>query len=150
MSAARSLIETADRRSRLRAALFMAMTVMFIIVQLLARGPFEKLSPGESHWRPFAWVINAAILLLCLATGGGLLTNPKIRALVNDEVSRTHGRTASIIGFWTAMATGLVLYVIPASGQMTGRQATYVIVAPATAVALLVFSWLETRAHADA
>jgi hypothetical protein len=61
-----------------------------------------------------------------------------------------HNRQACTAAFWVAMIAGLVLAVAPMFRGWTGRQVSYVIVTLGTATALLLFAWLEYRAHADA
>ena len=145
----KSLVEIADRRSRVRARIFAAGTLVFLSVQFITMPGFGS---GENNhgWRAYMWMVNAVLLLLCLGTGGGLLTNRKVRALVNDEVSRSNYHRACMLGFWVAMVAGLALYAVPAWQAFTGHQVAYIIVTLTTVVALLKFSWLEHRAHDDA
>jgi hypothetical protein len=96
------------------------------------------------------WTVNVILLLAFLATGGGILTNREIRALVNDEVSRLNYKTSVVAGFWVAMITALAIYLIPGLDHFTGRQAVYVMVTSSVAVASITFSYLELRAHRDA
>jgi hypothetical protein len=145
----KSLVEAADRKSRMRAAVFAAGTLVFLLVQVMTRPPFETAEWAQG-WRLYAWMANAVLLLACLATGGGLVGNQRIRALINDEVSRNNYRTACIVGFWVVMITGLVTYVVPALQSLTGDQSMYLVVTLGTVTSLLTFSWLELRAHADA
>ena len=142
-----SLVEIADRRSRKRAVLFAAATLIFLGVQLVTRPVFGG---DMSGWRLYAWPFNVAILLACLGTGGGLLNSTAIRALINDEVARSNYRTACVAGFWIAMIAGIVLFVVPAFASFSAREAAYLAVTASAASALLTFSWLEYRAHADA
>jgi hypothetical protein len=96
------------------------------------------------------WSINVVVLLLCLATGGGILNDREIRALVNDEVSRANYRTSAIAGFWVAMISALLLYLIPAFAAIGGQDAIYIVVTLSVAIASLLFAYLELRAHRDA
>jgi hypothetical protein len=127
-----------------------AAAIAFVIVQLAARPFFGGGPDGEHRVQKTMWAINAGALLLLLATGGGLLKNRGIRALVNDDVSRSHYKTAVVVGYWVAMATAMGLYLVPGVGGFTAREAVYMIVTPSIAVALLAFSYLEHRAHRDA
>jgi hypothetical protein len=72
-----------------------------------------------------------------------------VRELVNDDISRDHSRTGAAAGFWMAMIVALGVYLLPVGRTLTAREATYLVVTPATGVALLVFAWLEARAHRD-
>ena len=146
----RTPVEIADRVSRRRARGVAAAAIVFLIVQVVAR-PFFVAEPVSAHRTKLdMWAINAAALLLLLATGGGLMYSRRIRSLVNDEVSRSNYRTAVAAGYWVAMVTAMGLYVLASFRSFTGREAVYVIVTASVAVPLLAFSYLEYRAHRDA
>jgi hypothetical protein len=144
-----SLVEVADRKSRLRAVLFAVATIVFLFVQVITRPAFSTGSYAHG-WRMYAWAVNAAVLLLLLGGGGGFMNRAPLRALLNDEVAQSHYRTACKAGFWIAMLCGLVLYVVPAFASFTGHQVSYVVVSLGTVTALLTFAWLEYRSHGDA
>jgi hypothetical protein len=144
-------VEIADRNSRKRAIIVAAAAIVFIAGQLLARTEFRPQTDTALYLsRSVMWSINVILLLAFLATGGGILTNREIRALVNDEVSRMNYKTSVVAGFWVAMTTALAIYLIPSLEHFTGRQAVYVVVTSSVAVASIVFSYLELRAHRDA
>ena len=144
-------VEIADQRSRKRAVIAAAAVLVFLGSQVLAN-PFFGGEPSNARLLTphVMWAVNAVILLLILATGGGLAGKREIRALVNDDVSRSHSRTATVTGFWVAMATALGLYVFPGADGVSGRAAVYVVVTSSVAVSLLTFAYLENRAHLDA
>ena len=147
----RTPVEIADRNSRNRAIIVAAAVIVFVAGQLLGRGAFDgAVDKGLHLSRSIMWSVNVILLLAFLATGGGLLTRREIRVLVNDEVSRMNYRTSVIAGFWVAMTSALAMYIIPAFESFTGRQAAYLVVTPSVAVAALLFSYLELRAHRDA
>lgn len=141
-------VEIADRYSRKRAVIMALAAIAFLGAQV-ARRPFTGGWPGPTHGE-IAWAVNALVLLAILATGGCLLLSRPIRALMNDDVTRSHFRTVGVIGFWVAMATAMGLYAVPASEGLTARDAAYVIVTCSTAIPILAFSYLEYRAHRDA
>jgi ABC-type microcin C transport system permease subunit YejB len=143
-----STIEIADRMSRRRAIGVAIATLVFLLVQLVAR-PFFRMSASPPTTRLDMWAMNAVVLLLLLATGGGLFNRTQLRVLVNDEVSRLHYRSSVVAGFWVAMTVAMVLYLLPAFAALTGREAVYFIVTAGVVVPLLTFSWLELRAHHD-
>jgi len=89
-------------------------------------------------------------MLLLLATGGGLLTNRRVRALVEDELSHKHRGTAIATGYWVAMLTAMTLFVVPQFNTLTARDAIYWVVTLSVMVAVVTFSYLELRAHRDA
>jgi len=105
---------------------------------------------AEHLTRRVMWLVNVVVLLLALSTGGGLLNNRQIRALVNDEVSQSNYRTSVALGFWVAMVTALGLYAFPALQRFTGPDALYTVVTFSVTVAVLKFAYLEFRAHRDA
>ena len=144
-----SLIETAHRKSRQRAILFGVAGLTFLAVQVLTRPPFA--TGDYAHgWRAYAWALNAALLLMLLAGGGGFAHPRQLRELIHDDVARDHNRTACKAGFWVAMACALALAVIPSLQALTAHQASYLVVTLGAGTAVLSFAWLELRSHADA
>jgi hypothetical protein len=144
-----NVVEFADRISRKRALGTALATAAFLLIQLVARPVFRDDGWGASGWRAYAWVLNAALLLLLLLPIGGFVWGQRVRTLVNDDVSREHSRTAAAAGFWVAVVIALALYALPAARSLSGREAAYLVVTPTTGVALLAFAWLESRAHRD-
>jgi ABC-type microcin C transport system permease subunit YejB len=144
-----SLVEIADRKSRLRAVLFAAATLVFLLVQAITHPVFDGGAYARG-WRLYAWLFNAALLLACLGAGGGFANRRPLRVLIHDEVAQSHNRTACKAAFWVVMIASLALYVLPVFRSFTGLQVSYVIVTLGTATALLTFSWLEFQSHADA
>jgi hypothetical protein len=142
------LVETADRYARKRAVLAIVAALAFLGIQLVAR-PAAFAADGAPDTRVDWWAVNAIVLLGVLATGGGLLNGRRVRALVHDELSRSHLRTAVVQGYWVAMGLGLVLYLAPWFRGLTSREAVYLIVTASLVVPLLTFAWLERRALRD-
>lgn len=144
----KSPVELADEVSRKRAIAIAIAAGVFLLIQLVARpvfnGPDAASSPAL-----VTWAVNAVALLLLLFTGGGLAQKREIRALVNDEVSRSNYKSAVNIGFWLAMTIAMAMYIFAGDPVRTAREAVYLIVTPSVGVALLAFSWLEIRAHRD-
>ena len=145
----KSPVEMADLYSRRRAIVGVLATFFFLLP--LAIRPFSDASPDAARQSTLDtyWAINAIVLLVVLATGGGLLNRRAIRALVNDEVSRIHYRQALVAGFWVAMAAAFTVFFVPMFRISTARFAVYAIVTSSLAVALFWFCWLELRAHRD-
>jgi MFS family permease len=141
-------VEIADIYSRKRAILMAVAATAFVAVQVIAP-PFFGSGPDKGPLR-VTWVITAVLLLLGLATGGGLMNGRRIRSLVNDEVARDNYRTAIGAGFWVAMSLAIGLYAFPVVNTFSGRATVFVILTPTIVVALLTFAWLEYRAHRDA
>jgi hypothetical protein len=140
-------VELADRMSRRRAFVVGLAAVAFIGFQFVDN-PFFYVHDRETTQavtRRVLWAAYTGVLLLGLATGGGFLQR-RIRALVDDEVSKSNYRTASTIGFWVAMAVAMVVYLYGGYDMYTGQETIYMIVTPAVASALLAFAFLEMRA----
>ena len=145
------LVEIADRNSRARAYVMAAAGIVFLLLHVIFRSQLGMGPETAGHLtRRVMWVVNVVFLLLGLWTGGGILNNRQIRALVNDEVSQSNYRTSVILGFWVAMVTALALYVFPALQRLTGPDVLYTVVTYSVSVAVLKFAYLEFRAHRDA
>jgi hypothetical protein len=146
----KSPVELADRISRKRAIVFAIAALAFLLIHVVFRSTLLQGAPTARYLRmEVMWAINAVILLLALATGGGLLNNTRIRALVNDEVARINYRSSVIAGFWAAMVVAFALYVLTGFRDVGARDAINAIVTSSVLVALFAFSWLEYRAHRD-
>jgi hypothetical protein len=143
-----NVVEVADRISRKRALGTALAAGAFLIIQAIVHPVFRS-DYGLTGFRSYMWAINAAALLLFLLPLGGVAWGRRVRALVNDDISRHHARSGEVAGFWTAMIVALGVYVLPVGQSLTAREATYLVVTPATGAALLVFAWLEARAHRD-
>jgi hypothetical protein len=144
-----SHVEIADQASRRRAIIVAVAAGMFLLIQFMF-GPFFSGEPETmSIARHSVWAINVVLLMLVLLTGGGLAQKAEIRALVNDEVSRSNSRSAVVFGFWIAMIVAMLIYAFAGDSTLTVRGTVYLIVTPSVSMALLVFSWLELRAHRD-
>ena len=143
-------IELADRISRRRALGTALATIVFLGIQIVARPVFRSDGYAASGPRAYMWALNAGALLLLLLPAGGWIWGRRVRELVNDDVSRHNSRTAAAAGFWVAMATALAVYALSVSRGLSAREAAWLVVTPATGVALLAFSWLESRAHREA
>ena len=144
-----SPVEIADQASRRRAVIVAVAAGMFLLIQFIFRPFFDGGPETMSIARHSVWAINVILLMLILLTGGGLAQKSEIRALVNDEVSRSNSRSAVVFGFWIAMIVAMLIYVFAGDSTLTVRGTVYLIVTPSVSLALLAFSWLELRAHRD-
>ena len=144
----KSDVEVADRLSRRRALGFALAALAFLLVQLIARPVLLGQPDTAAHSRPWVWLLNAVFLMLCLATGGGQVYSRRVRSLMNDEISRNNRNRATAVGYWTATLLALALFTVNFK-NVTARDGAWLIVTVSLGVALLVFSWLEFRAHAD-
>lgn len=144
-----SPVEIADQASRRRAIIVAVAAGLFLLIQVMFRPLFSDGPETMSIARHVTWAINAVLLMLILLTGGGLAQKSEIRALVNDEVSRSNSRSAVVVGFWIAMIVAMLIYAFAGDSTLAVRGAVYLIVTPSVSLALLAFSWLELRAHRD-
>jgi hypothetical protein len=145
-----SPVEIADRLSRKRAWVVAAAAIAFLGAQLLNL-PYLEPRPEMHRIKFDMWALNATLLLIALAGGARpWLKSREIRALMYDEVTRSHMRTATVVGFWVAMATAMGLYWLPSSERLSASAAVFMIVTASVVIALLAFAWLEHRAHRDA
>ncbi len=142
-------IEFAHRISRRRVLGITLATLAFLAVQLVARPVFRSDGYGASGWRAYAWAFNAFGLLLLILPIGGAKWGARVRALVNDEISRANAHTAATWGFWLAMVIALGVYIVGPDHGMSTREAAYLVVTPTVGVVLLAFAWLESRALRD-
>ena len=137
-------IETADRLSRRRARMLPALAVIFIAQQA---SYFSQPDGARmvDHIKIGAWVILSIVLLLALATGGFWLKPKRIRALMDDDLTRANRASALGFGFLVTMAGGLVLYVLALYEPLTGREAIHLLTTLGIVSALLRFGYLERR-----
>jgi hypothetical protein len=142
-------VELADRISRRRVLGNTLAAVAFLAVQLVARPVLRSDGYGASGWRAYAWPFNSALLLLLLLPIGGYVWGRGVRALVNDEISRSNSKSATAAAFWVAMCVALLVYLLAPSVGLSARAASFLVVTPSVGVALLVFAWLESRALRD-
>lgn len=138
-----SPVELADRYSRRRAMLFVIAAAVFLVIHAIVR-PFEYAHADSGiDW----WALNASVLLIALATGGGLLNRRRIRELVNDDVAQMNYRRSVFLGFWATVLLAFALYLWPAFAARSSRDALFVIVTTGIGASMLSFAWLELRAH---
>jgi hypothetical protein len=145
----RSPVEIADKFSRKRAWIVACAAVVFalnVVGRMWMANRFDQTPGTRVDW----WAINTGALLLVLATGGGLLIRRRVRAIMNDEVTRSHFSAGIVSGFWVAMVAAMAIYITPSFQDLSGRAAIRVVVSASVTVALLVFAVLEIRDFRDA
>jgi hypothetical protein len=138
-------IEAAERISRRRARMFPFLGVYFIAGQGIYFTEGQQLSQATTV-KLSAWLVWAAILLVALAIAGGRFAGPKVRSLVEDEVTRANRLQAYALGFWTAALSALGVFVLAMFEPVSGREAVHIILTFAVAGALIRFGILERRA----
>lgn len=141
--------ELAERLTRRRARILPVMAVIFIAGQGVYFSDAAQPMRAVDATKISAWLVWALALLLLLATGGGLIRSKKVRALLNDDVTRDHRLRAIAAGFWVAMAGCVVVYVLSAFEPMTAREGIHLVLTMGVGAALMRFGMLERRALRD-
>lgn len=136
--------EQAEYLTRRRARVMPFLFIVLASQQVAFVGGNDGSGPG--HVKVAAWLIMSVSLLLLLLTGGGLARSKEVRALLNDETTRTHRARALSIGFVTTMATGIGLYALSLFTNLPGRSAVHVMMTAGIGAALIAFTVLERRA----
>ena len=145
-----SEIEAADRLSRTRARMVLALAVIFISQQgafIAAR--MEEGARTVDNVKIGAWLVLSIVLLLVLATGGAWLRPKNVRALMEDEVTRANRAEAFRLGFLVTMVAGILLYVVTLFEPVAGRDAIHILMSIGLVAALIRFGMLERRAFSD-
>jgi len=143
-------IDVADRLSRRRARMLPMLAILFLTQQAsFFAGRAEDAVRTVDHVKIGAWLILSIVLLLALATGGFWLKPAKVRALMNDDVTRMNRAEAFRVGFLATMIAAIALYFLTLFEPLDGREAIHLLVTVGIAAALLRFGALERRAHRD-
>ena len=144
----RSVSERADFLSRRRARFLPFLAVIYIAQQ----ASFITMRAGPAHravdqLKISAWLVLSAVLLAALATKGFWLQPREVRALVDDEGTRSNRSDAMRFGFIFAMLTCIAVYFITMFEPVNGRDAVHVVMSDGIGAALLRWGWLERAAH---
>jgi hypothetical protein len=149
MMTSSSDIEIADRLSRRRARMLPFFAILFLTQQAAYFAEPDTGMRAVDHVKVGAWLVLSIVLLLLLATGGSWIRPKRVRALMDDEVTRANRAEAFRIGFLATMAGAIILYFVSQFEPMSGRLAIHMMVTVGIAAALLRFGFLERRAHRD-
>ena len=141
-------VERAERISRRRARMFPVLGIYFIAGQALFFNHAEA-SPRIAQFKISAWLVWALVLLIAFAFAGGHFQGKKIRALVEDDVSRANRAKGYEAGFWAAAAAAIALYITNMFELVTGRDAIHLILTALVGAAMIRFGTLERRALKD-
>ncbi len=136
--------ETADRLARRRARVFPVLAILFITQQTAYFA--SEGGSAVDRVKLGAWLVMSVVLLLGLATGGGWLRSSQVRALLNDETTRAHRQSGIVNGFYAAMATCIVVYLVTPWHPVSAIRAVHVIFSVGVGAALIRFGALERRA----
>lgn len=139
-------VEEAERLSRRRVSMLVAMTALLAIQQ----GAFYAQPAGEravDYVRIGAWVLLVGVLLAALLTGGFWLKSRAIRALMDDEITLANRASAVQLAFAMSMGVGIVLFVVAPMFAVSAREAIHLIVSTGLVVGIFRFAQLERRVH---
>ena len=125
-----------------------AWTVMAMVFVAAQAGSFRDDLPlnRPEVLKLSAWIVWGIALLFFLVVGGGLFRGAKMRAILNDETTQDHRRRAMVAGFWGAIGTAFLVYVLSFYDPITVREGVRLVITFAIALALLRFGTLERRA----
>src|ERR1044072_8125274 len=90
----------AERNSRARAAIMALLAAVMTFNSTLG---LDNPANDAATFRGGFWLLTIALAVAILATGGGLMLNARMRALMNDELARDNRRRALTFGFYAAM-----------------------------------------------
>ena len=147
MSTTQSDAELADHLSRRRARMLPVLGLFFIMQQ----SAFWSNPPAEravDHVRIGAWVVLTGVILFTLSTNGFWFRSAKVRAMIDDELTRANRTSAMHWGFVAAMIAGMLVYVVEGVTQFTAREVIHLIVSAGIVMALVRFGLLERRGYA--
>lgn len=137
-----TVIETAERKSRLRAASFYLFSVLSLFTL------WSSMARPESDFLRGLWMglsFAAAANLLPLARW--LKPRNPVARLLDDEGTREHRRMSCTAGFWAAIISSLsVATAVELSAPLVAFDAVRVVSTAAIAAALISFATLELRA----
>lgn len=137
-------IDKAERAGRRRARVVTASAVVFLSTLAASQSGMSDVE----HVQMLAWVAWGAMLLLILAGGGGWMQTRAVRALLNDDVTRDHRQRSLAVGFWFAMGTAALIFVVDRYKPFAAQEGARIILTFGIAAALLWFGKLERRAYA--
>ena len=139
-------IEEAERLSRRRVSMLIAMTALLAVQQgaFYAQTAAER---GVDHVRVGAWVLLVGTLLAALLTGGFWLKPRAIRALMDDEVTLANRASAVKLAFAASMGVAIALFVLAPLFALSAREAIHLIVSTGIIVGIFRFGQLERRVH---
>jgi hypothetical protein len=135
-------IEKAEGMSRAR-ALLMALAAAVMAVNLVIQ--WGRPAYVSADARGASWILVVGLWAFILWNGGGLRLKGRMRALLNDELSLQNRARALAAGFYTAVATALILYAAEWRWPFAAGDGLKAVSAAAICAALLRYAWLEWR-----
>jgi drug/metabolite transporter (DMT)-like permease len=135
------IVERADFCARRRALLVGLNAFTFGGVSILN---WPRFTTPDGTVALTAWYILATVVFLLVVTGGALLGDRRLRALMNDEVSKANRHVAVFVGFCVTLAVAAIAVALP-QASLSARTAGYCVVSTGLFVTLLTWAWLELR-----
>ena len=131
----------AEQLSLARTILFYLMAATLVVATLLGLHNHPRGGPLVM------WGVMAALMAFNLSPYAPLRgRRGRVGALMNDDSTREHRRSALVAGFWAAVAAAVALAVAAAWLPIGASETAQLIVTVALFVALVVFAALERRA----
>ena len=138
--------EEADRLSRRRARMTVALGIIFVSQQFTFFSDRAEDHRAVTWVHTSGWLVLAAVILAGIATGGFWRKPQAVRALMEDEVTRENRHRALSLGFVLAMITAMVLYLFDRFEPVGAPIAIHLILSIGLGAALVRFGVLEKRA----
>ena len=135
-------VERVERAGQGRALLMLIAAIILLINVMLQWGDPAYMSAGA---RGGSWLVMIGLWAVVLATGGGLGLSGPLRAVLNDELTRSHRSRAVSFGFYAAILASLSLLVLSWSSPIAVGDALKLVSAVGMAAALVCFAALELR-----
>lgn len=141
--------DKADRLGRKRARMLPVIGVIFLTQQMAYLFQTEG-ERAVDHVRLIGWLLLGTVIVAALATGGYWLQSKDMRALLDDDISRTNRKEAMSLGFVLSMLTGLALFPLRTLLDLDAGLALHLVVSIGLFAAIVRFGILERRAYRDA
>lgn len=144
--------QIAERLQRRRVRVMWAQAVLFLIMQAsyYSNMPsFDAPLRTVEQVKLSAFAVWALALLFLLGVSGGLLRGKAVRELMDDELTRSHRRSALSWGYYAAMLTAIVFYMVSQYVRMSPPEAIHMIVTVGVIVPMARFVLLERRAERE-
>ena len=137
-----TIVDIAERKSRLRAFAFLFLAMLTLAVMIFVRArPDRDFTQGL--W--LGLLVGCALNLLPIKRW--LRPNSAVLALLDDEGTRQNRQNSCIVGFWATVAAALFLGLISRFNPGVGADQVGQLVATAGIVcAMIAFAFLELRA----
>ncbi len=136
---------SAEKLERRRRTLILAQALLFLVWQVSF---WLERTHRETLWTTGGFKISATVvwaLLLCvvLATGGGWFRAGAARALLDNEITHDHRRSAYVWGYWSGILAVVALYLVTRFFPLTTMEIIHALLTVAVVVPLLRFAALE-------